>query len=156
MAPKRRNIFYQNKKQETTEIHTVEDGVRAPKRVLREQEAGDDGNMYVQLAILMDTCPGIRRCRSVRFCAAKDSPKWVNRNELWKFAEQQLRKRRGNVNMVAEPKPHQTGRKRQNMAKTGNDCCPQSLRGEDDVKASKHVLPEQKAGDDGNRQFAIL
>ncbi|XP_016842219.1 uncharacterized protein LOC100113835 isoform X2 [Nasonia vitripennis] len=25
------------------------------------------------------------------------------------------------VNMVAEPKPHQTGRKRQNMAKTGND-----------------------------------
>ncbi|OXU28117.1 hypothetical protein TSAR_012676 [Trichomalopsis sarcophagae] len=27
-----------------------------------------------------------------------------------------------NVNMVAEPKPHQTGRKRQNMTKTGNDC----------------------------------
>lgn len=25
------------------------------------------------------------------------------------------------VNMVAEPKPHQTGRKRQNVAKTGND-----------------------------------
>ncbi|XP_014207731.1 heterogeneous nuclear ribonucleoprotein C-like [Copidosoma floridanum] len=25
------------------------------------------------------------------------------------------------VNMVAEPKPHQTGRKRQNMSKTGND-----------------------------------
>lgn len=25
------------------------------------------------------------------------------------------------VNMVAEPKPHQTGRKRQNLAKTGND-----------------------------------
>ncbi|KYM95601.1 hypothetical protein ALC62_13716 [Cyphomyrmex costatus] len=28
----------------------------------------------------------------------------------------------GNVNMVAEPKPHQTGRKRQNVSKTGNDC----------------------------------
>ncbi|KAG5337849.1 HNRPC protein, partial [Acromyrmex heyeri] len=26
------------------------------------------------------------------------------------------------VNMVAEPKPHQTGRKRQNVSKTGNDC----------------------------------
>lgn len=25
------------------------------------------------------------------------------------------------VNMVAEPKPHQTGRKRQNVTKTGND-----------------------------------
>lgn len=25
------------------------------------------------------------------------------------------------VNMVAEPKPHQTGRKRQNVSKTGND-----------------------------------
>nr|XP_029710347.1 heterogeneous nuclear ribonucleoprotein C-like [Aedes albopictus] len=25
------------------------------------------------------------------------------------------------VNMVAEPKPHQTGRKRQNKSKTGND-----------------------------------
>lgn len=25
------------------------------------------------------------------------------------------------VNMVAEPKPHQTGRKRQNITKTGND-----------------------------------
>lgn len=25
------------------------------------------------------------------------------------------------VNMVADPKPHQTGRKRQNVAKTGND-----------------------------------
>ncbi|KAK1130128.1 hypothetical protein K0M31_019812 [Melipona bicolor] len=24
--------------------------------------------------------------------------------------------------MVAEPKPHQTGRKRQNVTKTGNDC----------------------------------
>ncbi|CAG0921494.1 unnamed protein product [Notodromas monacha] len=26
------------------------------------------------------------------------------------------------VNMVAEPKPHQVGRKRQNVTKTGNDC----------------------------------
>lgn len=25
------------------------------------------------------------------------------------------------VNMVAEPKPHQIGRKRQNVTKTGND-----------------------------------
>lgn len=25
------------------------------------------------------------------------------------------------VNMVAEPKPHQVGRKRQNVSKTGND-----------------------------------
>lgn len=25
------------------------------------------------------------------------------------------------VNLVAEPKPHQTGRKRQNLSKTGND-----------------------------------
>lgn len=33
-------------------------------------------------------------------------------NSQWCFSD---------VNMVAEPKPHQTGRKRQNVAKTGND-----------------------------------
>ncbi|KOX71557.1 hypothetical protein WN51_02428 [Melipona quadrifasciata] len=39
--------------------------------------------------------------------------------ETRSFSEVQKRKY---VNMVAEPKPHQTGRKRQNVTKTGNDC----------------------------------
>ncbi|KAL1139854.1 hypothetical protein AAG570_006831 [Ranatra chinensis] len=44
MASKRRNMFYENKKQETTKIVTqAEDGVLAPKHVPKEQDAGDDG-----------------------------------------------------------------------------------------------------------------
>ncbi|KAL1115625.1 hypothetical protein AAG570_005915 [Ranatra chinensis] len=34
-------------------VPQAEDGVQAPKHVLAEQEAGDDGNRYVQFAILL-------------------------------------------------------------------------------------------------------